>query len=372
MCPTILGRVQTRAAILVGPAVLATIISLVTRNSGWILTIGIFFLMGVALDVLFYPHVITWQPPWLRFVLAIGEFVILFVLVKVLQPGHAPFGSPSRLIGYDDWEPIALYWVSWSMASITKVVVLPLVSLSWLENGGEFRRTAWTFPPQRELVPVTALVGEGTERSELVREFAAEGPPAPAPVGSQDAVTEVGQGRDLILSIVEGRDGGWRVVVRFPLEIGSDPASGLVLHDHVASERHARITPASGGAILEDLGSENGTFVNGNRIHSPTMVTAGDQLTVGATVLLLQMSAQDSPDAAFASARPQPAFASAGPSFAAHAPPPPSGPAEQDDEPRGKLDWLLDVRTKHRARMAPLAVLVLAALVVVAYMMTTH
>jgi pSer/pThr/pTyr-binding forkhead associated (FHA) protein len=366
MCPTILGRVQTRAAILLGPAILATIITLVTRNSGWILTIGILLLMGVALDALFYPRVITWQPPWLRLVIGIGEFVILFVLIKVVKPGHAPFGSPSRLIGYDDWEPIALYWVSWTMASITKVVVLPLASLSWLENGGEFRRTAWSFPPERELVPHLATFDQDSQQSELVREFAAERPSPSAPAGASlregGTPTTAPSAEDLVLGIVEGHDSGWRVALRLPVDIGTDPSSGLVLHDQVASLHHARITPADGGAILEDLGSENGTFVNGNRIHSPTVVTAGDELTVGATVMHLRTSTGDGDG---------PAIVSVPPALDA-LPAWPVGEAIEPDEPTGKLDWLLDARTKHRARMAPLAILVLSALVVVAYMMATH
>ena len=159
MCPTTLGRVQTRVAILTGPAVVGLVITLLTQNPGFIVAIGVLLLMGVALDTTLYAAVIRWQPPWLTGVLAVGEFVILAVLLNVLQ-------VPLTFV-----QAFFFYWFSWVLATSTRIVVLPLLSLSWLENGGEFRETGWSIPPELEPLPVIALVEEGRPYGNLVREF---------------------------------------------------------------------------------------------------------------------------------------------------------------------------------------------------------
>jgi hypothetical protein len=169
----VLGRIQTRVTILLGPALLALVLSLVTGDEGWIVTIGLYLLVGVALDTTFYSWVVRWQPPWLTFVLAVGEFILLFLLLKVLQPGQPGFGETDGLVGAADLKPIALYWVSWIIAILTKIVVLPIVSLSWLENAGEFRATGWTVTPETEPLPLVVAVTPDVASSHLVREFSA-------------------------------------------------------------------------------------------------------------------------------------------------------------------------------------------------------
>src|ERR671927_1666836 len=104
MCPTLLGRVETRTAILLGPAIIGTILSLLTDNEGWIVLIGLYYLIGAALDVTIYPLIIKWQPPWLTFVLGLGEFVIVYLLAQALDVGLSPA------------EAVVWYWFAWVMS----------------------------------------------------------------------------------------------------------------------------------------------------------------------------------------------------------------------------------------------------------------
>jgi hypothetical protein len=62
-------------------------------------------------------------------------------------------------------------------------------------------------------------------------------------------------------------------------------SADLVIEDPGVSRRHARVLPDGGGVIVEDLGSSNGTYVNGERISGPVELGAGDEVQVGATVL---------------------------------------------------------------------------------------
>jgi hypothetical protein len=163
MCPTVLGRVQTRWATLIVPAIIAAVISLITGDEGWIVLIGVYFVLGVALDSAFYPFIIRWQPPWLTFTLAVGEFVLVFILAHALT------------VGLTNVEAIAEYWIAWWIAIWTKVVVLPLMSLSWIENAGEFRHTDWSVAPEYQPLPITVFTPPqpGGGPPPLARKFSA-------------------------------------------------------------------------------------------------------------------------------------------------------------------------------------------------------
>ncbi|MFD9905266.1 FHA domain-containing protein [Streptomyces sp. NPDC059063] len=67
----------------------------------------------------------------------------------------------------------------------------------------------------------------------------------------------------------------------YPLRIGRDPANGLRLSHDTVSRVHAELSHQGGLWVLRDLGSTNGTSVNGRRVIGAAVVQAGDQVAFG-------------------------------------------------------------------------------------------
>lgn len=79
--------------------------------------------------------------------------------------------------------------------------------------------------------------------------------------------------------------------------LGRDQANDIAISDPEVSRRHARFVIKDGNLIVEDLGSTNGTFLNGERISSPQQLRAGDVITLGETIVLVFEKANYDPDA---------------------------------------------------------------------------
>ncbi len=70
--------------------------------------------------------------------------------------------------------------------------------------------------------------------------------------------------------------------------IGRDPSSDLVVMDEKVSRQHAQIHQQAGAAVIHDLGSFNGTYVNGTRITGPCFLRHGDVVVLGQTELVFR------------------------------------------------------------------------------------
>jgi len=67
--------------------------------------------------------------------------------------------------------------------------------------------------------------------------------------------------------------------------LGRSDQADVILEDPYASEFHLRLVSQEGALTVSDLGSTNGTYVNGRRITTPTNLRRGDALQVGKTVM---------------------------------------------------------------------------------------
>jgi pSer/pThr/pTyr-binding forkhead associated (FHA) protein len=221
---------------------------------------------------------------------------------------------------------------------------------------------------------------------------------------------------DLTVEVVEGAEAGRQLTLSEPLEIGRQEDLGLSVDDDQVSRLHARISPSEGGAVVEDLGSTNGTYVNGHPVHGHRHLLPGDRVRMGLTVLELRSTEQVAARASAVGVMPEvtklgdevlnpatqaeldPAAvaesaqappAEAAPAEPAPAAPPPAAdapapamrveeqepafvpralsPGEEHSPEYERVSALLDSRVKHRTTIAAFALLAIAALAVLIY-----
>jgi pSer/pThr/pTyr-binding forkhead associated (FHA) protein len=193
---------------------------------------------------------------------------------------------------------------------------------------------------ERIEVPRTLVVGDvvkmgqtalqvtpgSAEQSEKPRP-AAQAPAAepPGPIAEQAAA----------LVVTAGLAPGRRLALRDELLIGRGVSGeGRLSDDADLSRRHARLArDARGRVTIEDLGSANGTFVNGRRVRGRQAINVGDSVRVGSTTLqLTEVGPARSPAAPAppAPARATPAPAAPAPVRATPRPAPPARAADRE------------------------------------------
>jgi hypothetical protein len=136
---------------------------------------------------------------------------------------------------------------------------------------------------------------------------------------------------------------GARAGTVFPLTtdsvvLGREEGVDISLRDPEVSRQHARVSWQSGTYVLEDLGSTNGTFLNGMQITGQRPLRPGDSIGLGQTILVLQPqgTAEPTPPPA---PRPVMAQAPAQPAYVPPPPPPPPAPAAAEGGGSRCLVW---------------------------------
>ena len=109
-------------------------------------------------------------------------------------------------------------------------------------------------------------------------------PSTPAAQQLAAAVASVRTGQLIVLKSPSVDEGHALQLNAAPVTIGRSSQNDLGLDgDEFASARHARFEPRRDGVWLEDVGSTNGTYVNGVRLDAPRRLRAGDVIRIGET-----------------------------------------------------------------------------------------
>lgn len=83
---------------------------------------------------------------------------------------------------------------------------------------------------------------------------------------------------------------GWAFVVPLGARMIAGRAEDVDIHlpDTFVSSHHVRVEARADGLLVDDLGSTNGTFVNGQEIAGPVVIGPGDQVTIGDSVFRVE------------------------------------------------------------------------------------
>ena len=146
-----------------------------------------------------------------------------------------------------------------------------------------FLALLWLFILSAVSVIRSDLFGKTVRASDQPQPQELETPPPPP----KKAKRQRGQPRVFMIS--QGNQAGLSAdLAGGVIMIGRSADCQLILDDDYVSTRHARVVGAPTGIYIEDLGSTNGTYVNGQRITAPTTITFADTVRIGKTMLRLE------------------------------------------------------------------------------------
>lgn len=159
------------------------------------------------------------------------------------------------------------------LLTILKLCLLALLYLFFLR----VLRAVWT-----EVNPPTFPVPEGTAPAAGAPPAVSRMPKAPKVPATRKKAAAVPT--VLVATAPPGRAGSqWSLA--HELVVGRHAGCSVVLDEQFVSQQHAKFFVRNGAAFVEDLGSTNGTWVNGERSTGQRPVRPGDQVQIGNVVL---------------------------------------------------------------------------------------
>ena len=177
--------------------------------------------------------------------------------------------------------------------NVLKLTLLGLVYLFFL-------RVLWAVwsevrtPPARPVAQsrgrAQAQPGSGSAATAPMQRGAAPAPVQATSASKQRRPAKGRKGRAARLVILEPRHRrGMAVALDGEITLGRDDACTISIQDDgYVSQLHLRVYDYDGQPMVEDLGSTNGTFHNGNRLHGSKVLQQGDRIQVGTTVIEAQ------------------------------------------------------------------------------------
>jgi len=159
------------------------------------------------------------------------------------------------------------------------VGITPVLSMLGAICDADSKRETWFFYGVRN----------GDEH--IMRDYLAQADAAHENVNVRVCYSDPGQGATLVLNPGNGESQGSQSVnINNTLTIGRDPGNDITLDDEKASRKHACVRHAEGEYTVSDLGSSNGTFVNGVAVTEPAVLRDNDSLRVGNNTLTFHLS----------------------------------------------------------------------------------
>ncbi|RME97839.1 MAG: FHA domain-containing protein [Chloroflexi bacterium] len=110
--------------------------------------------------------------------------------------------------------------------------------------------------------------------------------------------TLVGPSMGPKLEVTRGENAGEVFKVKLTTRVGRERDNDVILLDLRSSRHHLEINLTGGEWVLTDLGSANGTLLNGERVTAPAALHSGDRITVGETEMIFRIPGQRDADTA--------------------------------------------------------------------------